>query len=1709
MTGIAALSFAPTRGLDPGRIAEVIVTLRGRPQRRGSGYRVTGTTVLTAAHLVADAETIQVRFDADRPTQWTASATVACGLDEADVAVLAIDPPAEHALVDTVEYAGLGDRDAVLDVRLAGFPRWKQRRRSDGRIHRELHSAHGTVSVLSNRRGGTLEITVPAPAEDPDQDVSPWEAMSGAAVWADNRIVGVVAEHHRREGLGRLSATRIDRCLALAPAPQLFARLLGLADPARLPDAVPPPAGWLTRSGYVEQVRDIAPAGGLVERGAELAELAAFCLGDEPYVWWQAGPWAGKSALMSTFVLNPPPGVDVLSFFVTARLAAQGDSAAFTDALLEQLALLSGETLPPVLTPSARDGQRRALLRTASARAAAAGRRLVLVVDGLDEDRGTAPGSGLPSIASLLPKSVDGGLRVIVSGRPNPPIPNDVPADHPLRRCRIRKLDPSPYALEVADRARLELTELLAGPPAHRDVLGLITACGGGLSLDELEELTGHPRFELDGMLGGLFGRTVAGRADATGGDARRVFLLAHETLRQEAIERLGARLRGEYRARIHGWADHYRQIGWPAHTPLYLLRGYSRMLQDERDRDRLVSYATDGRRHERMLDVTGGDANAFAEIGIAQGMVLAAEPPDLPAAAALAVHRDQLAMRNANIPVRLPAIWARLHLPARAEALVRGMSSPERQTRAMTDLLTAWAGTVDADHAAALLPIAEAAAGGITSPRDRAEAQRDLAEAVALLGEHERAVAIADTIADPRHAAEASARVARTAARHGRFELAEQVARRVTDAYWAARALADVAGALTDAGAVARGAAVARSIGDPYWRAVALTSVLRAGVHTSPVAVAEVRQAIDAVDDVNLVAKALTALLRTVGRAAPPPAVAELLDAAVTAANANPNQYGQGGALAELAQVSASLGHRARADATAAAIPVPHTRSDTVTALAVDAAGLGEYDRAAALADTLDRAEPRALALAGMAQVGADAGATDQASAWADAAARLLPDVVSRPVRLRLLVQLVRVAAAAGQPDRASGWLDDAAAQARESTSGSVRCLALVETVGAAAAAGNHSLVDALAEEVKAAAVAIARSDERCAVLAQAATVMAGLGRFDHGEGIAGAIPEPDRKAEALTGLAELARAKGRQADAMRLATAAEDVARRIANPMEQAAALTGLARALAASDPGRARLIAAAAEPHARAVPEGWGRGRAIVDLVSVLAGLGHYRQAEPLAAQVTDSLLVPAAWRQVARAAAAAGDAERAEAFARRIQTALERDGALALVVAELCGYAARTAHGDTAAILTKGEAIARSISDPTDRVSAYASAMTAWARTRDFGRAADLAAAAERTAASTDEPVARARILAPLNEPLREVVRLAVAARQLPVGEKAAVSITDPEIRARSLIELAVAAIDTGDGRHARAMAGAARSAAEQIHGPNSRDQVMVELARTTAVAGDSTSAVSLAHTINASYYHAEALREIALAIAAEGDHDLALSVVRPIPGHHERARALTALADSAAAGGDHGRAYALGVEAARSVDALKDLSDRTWAVPRVTAELTALARRLVFAGHVDVEHGLLAAIERLALSIRNEHERRQATEDLASVAALSGDHLRSGALLRAAAESKELVKAGEDLLAAAGMNQPPQRALTSGATADFAAAEVQIQKIPDPDERSQALAALAAECADAGETARAVRLAATALAAGKWTNSLLVAYQLEPSVLNAIADAYDV
>ena len=421
-------------------------------------------------------------------------------------------------------------------------------------------------------------------------------------------------------------------------------------------------------SPYTAVVRSIAPAE-LEDRQRELAELFSFCAGEEQYLWLQAPPWAGKTALLSWFALHPPPDVVVVSFFVTSRLAGQSDAQAFIEVMIDQLSAIARTSISQAMSVTARHGVLLDLVESAVIRLQASNRQLVLVVDGLDEDQGSNP-----SIACLLPRRPPAGLRVIASGRTHPGVPHDVPGDHPLRNCPRRLLSPSPHAANLATQAEAELLDRLHGSSQQQDVIALITASGGGLTARDLAELTGQQGFAIRGEVNSTFGRSLERRVNATG---EHVYLFAHETLQAAATEVLGEDLL-PFEERVDDWAGTYRAGGWPETTPSYLLRPYSRHLAARGDLRRLAELAADSAHNDLLLHRTGSDAAAIGAIVIAQrGLMLEADGPDLLALTVLAVEDTRLAGRNFAIPDQLIQAWLRLGDHSHARELMLTMADP------------------------------------------------------------------------------------------------------------------------------------------------------------------------------------------------------------------------------------------------------------------------------------------------------------------------------------------------------------------------------------------------------------------------------------------------------------------------------------------------------------------------------------------------------------------------------------------------------------------------------------------------------------------------------------------------------------------------------------------------------------------------------------------------------------------------------------------------------------------------------------------------------------------------------------------------------------------------------------------------------------------------------------------------------------------------
>ncbi|MFJ7909554.1 trypsin-like peptidase domain-containing protein [Kitasatospora sp. NPDC096204] len=769
------------------RVAEVIVDGPGL-DRRGSGYLVRPGTVLTAAHVIegapagagtgAPAVRVRVRFDADRPGEREFEAEVAFSHQGIDVAVLRF---AGGDGVAPVSYGRVGEHDRPLDCSAVGFPRQKLRTGPDGRAFRDTKHLLATLAPLSNRREGTLEL------RERDTGVSldakRWTGISGAAVFSGGHVVGVVRAHHPDEGAGSLAVSRVDRWAEKLRAdtgkPALLAELLGTPlEPDRLPDVAGPSLSRAA-TGLHALLRDLAPDQ-LTDREADLAELAAFCAGPEPYRWIQGPPWAGKTALAAWFALHPPAGVVPVCFFIASRQSGYNNAEEFTEQLVRQLAEIAGATPAQDARPGTRDQERRQFLLEAAAAVARDGGTLLLVVDGLDQDE-----SAQGSIAALLPERPPDNIRVLVTSRPGPGLPPDLPGSHPLRDCTVTELSATDAARGIEHNARFELGRALAAdaPKVDHDIVGFLAAARGLLTLADLARLAGQKQYVVRERLQGSLGRILHERGEQAGDQEVRGYLFSHDTLFSTAVERLGPEL-APYRGRIDDWADGCRADGWPKSTPWYLLRSYGRMLSAEGDLRGAVALAADPRRQERLRAWGRSDGLILADLAAVREAAVQRPEPEPAALAAMAVSADLLERRNRSLPTGLPAVFARLGQPQQAEGLARSVVYQYERAAALVEVAEVLAAGTDVQRAAALVReavrIIQASHGEMVFGKYTGPVIARAAIALAEAGFGTEAVALAETAKDvfvqfdrsaddpmDRHAAQALATVSATVTRY------------------------------------------------------------------------------------------------------------------------------------------------------------------------------------------------------------------------------------------------------------------------------------------------------------------------------------------------------------------------------------------------------------------------------------------------------------------------------------------------------------------------------------------------------------------------------------------------------------------------------------------------------------------------------------------------------------------------------------------------------------------------------------------------------------------------------------------------------------------------------------------------------------------------------------------------------------------------------
>jgi tetratricopeptide (TPR) repeat protein len=1006
--------------------------------------------------------------------------------------------------------------------------------------------------------------------------------------------------------------------------------------------------GAPVRTRYRELVLRIAPRE-LLGRSAELAELTRFCTAAESagsYLLWRGEAWAGKSALASWFVLNPPPGIRVVSFFITARFPGQADRNAFIENALEQLATLLGKPLPAYLPQSTKEAHLLGMLSDAAFACRERNERLVLVLDGLDEDRGVSGDPDVHSIAGLLPDPPPAGMRIVVTGRVNPPIPSDVPLSHKLRDPAIvRTLQASPHAVDIRKEMEGELKRLLRGRKEQQDLLGLLTASGGGLGSSDLAELTGRLPWEIEDELGTVTGRSFSMRPSHwQPGDDPGVYVFGHEELQRMAEgEYLGNARLEVYRTQLHNWADRYQEAGWPENTPEYLLRGYYRMLLSTGDRRRVIACAIDRVRHERMLRTSGGDNAASEEITAAMGIIVRSGEPDLVAMARLAVLRDYLADRNTMIPADLPAAWVGLGQVARAEALAQAIIQPGRRALSLVKLVKALTATGD-------LRRAELTAASIEHPGRRSEATMTLLRAVAMSGDISSAKEHLPSVTSPGEQAFGLIILAQAAIRTGDLDQAR---------IFIGQAEAEVSSLIRPQRRVEALAALAQAV-------AAAGDLQRARILIS-----EAESLTQAIGQVAGQAAAWVAMIRAASTAGPPDQVRHMVTEAGSVVRSITGKASRARALASLARAASTAGQQeqARSLATEAitlvrSVEKPGVQADLWAGLlrATAAAGLQQVAGLAREAEEVAQSIPdvaaRASAFATLSRAATAIGEGELAQRLASEAETLTRSVVDPDRRARDLAAVAKVAAAhgiTGQAEeiarsivglRSLHRVEALANVARAVAVGGdlERARTITESItspehrdGALAALAKDAALTGKLAEAEEIAKSITSPVPKAEALIAVAAGLAAAGSYGRAQEIAQSLASARQRSSAFAALAEASMAAGARDLAVTFARQAESAAASVSRH-DQAAVLAVAARAIAVTgNVDHAKEVA-------RSIPVSAQRGMARAAIVRIVAAAGNVQRAQSAADEIEDGYWRAMAEIAIVEALAAAGDSTR---------------------------------------------------------------------------------------------------------------------------------------------------------------------------------------------------------------------------------------------------------------------------------------------------------------------------------------------------------------------------------------------------------------------------------------------------------------------------------
>ncbi|MFC5718609.1 hypothetical protein ACFP1Z_00230 [Streptomyces gamaensis] len=1500
--------------------------------------------------------------------------------DAADVALLwlgkEVRTPAEPVAwghpcgIDELPYHG------------AAFPLFAERAGEPG-----FEYLRGTLPPLATSGGSRYWVLNTAFPPGERQDARrPWGGASGAAVFCNDLLVGVVVEDDRETEWRRLHAEPVHTLFRDDAFIDLVTRH---GNAGQIPLVHEIRAGRrIPRSSYTREIAHWAAAEDFVGREQELADMTDFVLagdGDEvpPAYWrWVAPAWSGKTSLMAHFVLDHLPAmgarVDVLAFFIARRHAGQSDRTAFLAAMQRQLR----EYLHDPDVDCGALGPFHEALERAGRQARDAERRIVLVVDGLDEDSGMATAVEGNSIAALLPHGPMPGVRIIVTCRPHPPVPADVPYGHPLRDPGISR---SLAASEAAQAARLEaerdLVELIRRGGIAQELTGLIAAASGGLTAVDLAALmetacsVREVELVLEGSLGRSFQRLEAEWSRGEHGPAW-LYSFAHGELLVTAGNLLAHEMEG-YRDRLHDWVLDYWQRRWPDDTPEWILVGCPQVLWQQGDAVLLSTLAADRERHEQLWRKTGSDAGALAEIEKAFELQRQLPDPDVPACLRLARRREALERNLENTPTDLIITWARLGQVRRAVNFIRERREGWRDwlLASVYRVARRWP---DAEELVII------AARSLSDPVERALALAMLAEELAQAGRHELAADLARDAVDlaqrpdtGRGGETARSVAVRVFLRIGRDDQALVCARNIATPVRRGLALVRVAASLARAGQRVKAAELVEE-------AAGLAVTAAAQPHPA------LHDGYRAREDATLVLDEAAQVLAEIGR----------IGQASALAAAEPRED-ENRILASIATVLAKASRHEEVAALTCSMTDPYWRCKALTraaeqCLAADGIGrAAEYAAEAAIViDDIADSVKKHWALPGVASLLIKIGQHEQAVALAHTAT-----VPNREAEA--LADVAKLLAEHKQRELAAQVRGAAVLAARAIDDQTPKDNALAHAAESVARAGECVQASAIANE-------IADSFKRASTLVEVAAALADAGEYDPAAALARSITDSRKRAEALVRVARVMAETGLLEEAEALAHEVAVTVRTMADQHDKDQLLAEVA--LAVADVGRhgqaARLTRAITAPYTRGetlakvssalaragnhqlatslaqeIAEKRTRAESLACVVSALAASGQHKQAAALARSITDGYVRSTATAKVASALAQAGDHEAAVALARTIECGDSRAEALAKLARLLIQRGQPEEAWSLAQELAASARAFFASNQPffslTDIALAYDESGHCSEAAVLLGEAVDIFSC--RSRGGFEQDYAQAHL-----------ARMLAKTRQTERASSLADTIGRAGLRARALTDVAAVMVEMGSLSHAATLLAAAEDAARKLPDAQQMGWTLFDMAENLIRVGWYEKAAELTRIIprtgqRCGEESARFMRVVVRVLSEAGQYQMAVSLAQEIPIHDMRVWVLMDVAQSLANA-------ARGEEAALVVAKTVRLALSLTPSPDDGAILSGLSHALATAGR----HEQAAA---LARSIESPYWKSQALADVAESMGpcAAGRHLLAEAL----------------------------------------------------------------------------------------------------------------